>query len=123
MEVRIDKYLWCIRLFKTRSQASEACRSGKVLINNIAAKASREIKAGDHVKVRLGIITKELMVIEPIDHRVSAKMVESYYRDITPASTYEKLQFIKELNHERREKGLGRPSKKDRRVMDKLKGK
>jgi ribosome-associated heat shock protein Hsp15 len=116
--VRIDKWLWAVRLFKTRSLASEACRSGKVLINNLTIKPSREVKAGDIVVVNLGIYTKTVKVIGIIANRVSAKLVVNYVEDNTPAEEFEKLKSKNDDFFVKRERGAGRPTKKNRRDIN-----
>lgn len=120
--VRIDKWLWAVRLFKTRSLAGEACRGGKVKIAGLAVKASREVKTGDIIEVQLDHILRKVQVIVPATNRVSAALVPNLMTDLTPAAEYERLQLMKEFNHERRQRGTGRPTKKDRREIDHLKG-
>ena len=119
--VRIDKWLWAIRAYKTRSQATDACRSGKVRIEGIAAKPSRELKLNDIIIIQHKLITRTLQVTGLIDKRVSAKLAVDHITDLTPAEEYEKLRIKKETNHEFRQSGLGRPTKKERRVIEKLK--
>lgn len=113
--VRIDKYLWSVRLFKTRSQATDACRAGKVKIDGDAVKASREIKAGQEITIHLGPITKTIKVIEVLQKRVGAKLVPEYMQDLTPEEEYQKLEMIKQSPFVKRK---GRPTKKERRDMD-----
>jgi ribosome-associated heat shock protein Hsp15 len=119
--LRIDKWLWAVRIFKTRSQASEACRSGKIKIEENAVKPSREIKINDVVEVRLGIITKTVKVTGLIPNRVAAKFVSDHLIDLTPAEEYDKLKIQHEINHEFRPRGQGRPTKKERRLIERLK--
>jgi ribosome-associated heat shock protein Hsp15 len=119
--LRIDKWLWAVRIFKTRNQASEACRSGKVMIENIAVKPSREIKINDVVEVRLGIITKSVKVTGLIHNRVAAKFVNDHLIDLTPPEEYEKIKIQHQINYEFRPRGQGRPTKKERRLIVKLK--
>ena len=118
--VRIDKYLWAIRVFKTRSEAAEACRTGKVLVNGAQAKSSREIKAGDSIEVRKGAVHFSYTVIEPIDKRQGAKLVDQYAENTTPQSELDKLVAPVETFFLKRERGSGRPTKKERRDIDRL---
>ncbi len=113
--VRIDKYLWSVRLFKTRSQATDACRAGRVKIDGDAVKASREIKAGQEITLHMGPITKTIKVIEVLQKRVGAKLVPEYMQDLTPEGEYQKLEMIKQSPFVKRK---GRPTKKERRDMD-----
>lgn len=110
-----------MRVFKTRTLASDACKGGKVKIDNQNVKPSREVKEGDVVVVQLGIIKKTLKVKVPAKNRVAAKTVPDLAEDLTPAEEYEKLDFHNQLNHERRDRGAGRPTKKERRDIGKLK--
>jgi ribosome-associated heat shock protein Hsp15 len=119
--VRIDKYLWAVRLFKTRSKATEACRSGKVRIGGEVVKPSREVREGDTITINFGVITKSVLVLDPIEKRVSASLAMDAAEDVTPQEEYDKLKAQKEVNHEYRQKGLGRPTKKSRRMIDRLK--
>ena len=118
--VRIDKYLWAIRVFKTRSEAAEACRTGKVFVNGAQTKSSREIKAGDSIEVRKGAIHYSYTVIEPIDKRQGAKLVDQYAENTTPQSELDKLIAPVETIFLKRERGSGRPTKKERRDIDRL---
>lgn len=120
--VRIDKWLWAVRVFKTRSQASDACRGGKVKMEGQNVKPSREVKEGDEIEIQLGIFKKTLKVIKPAKNRVSAKLVPDLAEDLTPIEEYEKLDMLRQLNHEKRDRGAGRPTKKERREIGKLKG-
>lgn len=120
-EVRIDKYLWAIRVFKTRSQATDACRSGKVLIREQQVKPSREVQPGDEVTVRLSQITRTFRVDALLSNRVSAKLVDQYATDLTSDEEYEKLKMKHKTNYEYRKKGVGRPTKRERRMIEKLK--
>lgn len=119
--VRIDKWLWAVRVFKTRSQSAEACRAGKVKIDGITAKPARDVKAGDIIEVSMPLIKRIIQVKEPISNRVGAKLVAQFAIDLTPAAEYEKLSAIKETKFERRDRGTGRPTKKQRRLIDFLK--
>jgi ribosome-associated heat shock protein Hsp15 len=119
--VRIDKWLWAVRVYKTRNQAADACRAGKVKIDGIAVKPSRDVKPGDVIEISMAPIKKTLEVIEPIKNRVGAKLVPEFARDLTPQSEYDKLKLINEMNFEHRDRGTGRPTKKQRRLIDYLK--
>lgn len=118
--VRIDKYLWAIRVFKTRSEAAEACRTGKVSVNGTQTKSSREIKAGDAIEVRKGAVHYSYTVIEPIDKRQGAKLVDQYAENTTPQSELDKLVAPVETIFLKRDRGSGRPTKKERRDIDRL---
>ena len=119
--LRIDKWLWAVRIFKTRNQASESCRSGKVKIEDVSVKPSREIKINDIVEIRLGLITKTVKVTGLIHNRVAAKFVTDHLVDLTPPEEYEKQKMQHEINYEFRPRGQGRPTKKERRLIVKLK--
>ena len=118
--VRIDKYLWAIRVFKTRSEAAEACRTGKVFVNGAQTKSSREIKAGDSIEVRKGAIHYSYTVIEPVDKRQGDKLVDQYAENTTPQSELDKLIAPVETIFLKRERGSGRKKKKERRDIDRL---
>lgn len=120
--VRIDKFLWSVRVFKTRSEAAEACRSGKVTVNGTVAKSARDIKKGDTVQVRKGAVHYGYLVLEPVDRRQGAKLVEQYAKDITPQSELDKLIAPVETIFLKRDRGAGRPTKKERRQIDRLMG-
>jgi ribosome-associated heat shock protein Hsp15 len=118
---RIDKYLWSIRQYKTRSIATEACRSGKVKIDDQAVKPSREVKVDEIITINLGQITKTILVKALLERRVGAKIAVDYYDDLTPQEEYDKAKMQRETNYEYRDKGLGRPTKKERRIIERLK--
>ena len=119
-EVRIDKYLWAIRLFKTRNEAAEACKGGKVKIAGVNAKPSKAIQAGDVLLVRTGPVTYTYKVLQPIEQRVGAKLVPTYAENLTPESEMEKLHAPVETFFLARDRGAGRPTKKDRRDMEQI---
>ncbi len=119
--IRIDKWLWAVRLFKTRSQASEACKGGKVKLDGQNTKASREIKVDDIIEVQQKGILRTVKVLKIHKNRVGAKLVPDLMEDLTPSEEYEKLEMINKLNIEKRDRGAGRPTKKDRRTITKLK--
>ncbi|GAP43677.1 ribosomal 50S subunit-recycling heat shock protein, contains S4 domain [Lentimicrobium saccharophilum] len=121
-DLRIDKWLWAVRIYKTRTMAGEACRAGKIKIDGIAVKPSRIIKPEDIITVSLGPLTRTVRVKALIHNRVSAKLVPDSLEDLTPAEEYERIKFMQELNAERRDRGTGRPTKKERRLIDRLKG-
>ncbi|MCK4676866.1 MAG: RNA-binding S4 domain-containing protein [Bacteroidales bacterium] len=121
LSVRIDKWLWAVRVFKTRNQAGEACRGGKVKINNLAVKPSREIKIDDIINIQLGQLTKTIQVTGLIRNRVSAKLATEHVIDLTPEEEYSRLKMTKKANYEKRDKGEGRPTKKQRRQIVNLK--
>ncbi|MCK8522756.1 S4 domain-containing protein [Aquimarina sp. D1M17] len=116
--MRVDKYLWCIRYFKTRSIATKACKEGKVRVNGDLIKPSREIYPTDKITVRKNQINYELMVLDTPDNRVGAKLVDIYCKDITPQEALQKLDLLKYSKDYYRKKGAGRPTKKDRRDID-----
>ena len=116
--MRIDKFLWAVRVYKTRSMAADAIRNGRVSIDNTEVKASREVKPGDIIDIRLHAYTKRIEVKDLPKSRVGAKLVEDYVIDHTPDSEYEKLQITREKLVFQRPKGLGRPTKKERRELD-----
>jgi len=119
--VRLDKWLWAVRIFKTRSLASDACRGGKIKINGENAKPSREIKAGEIIEVQLTGIKKTLEVLQPAKNRVAAKLVNELVKDLTPPEEYERLEFMRQMKTEQRDRGTGRPTKKDRRDISRIK--
>jgi ribosome-associated heat shock protein Hsp15 len=119
--LRIDKWLWAVRIFKTRNQAADACKAGKVKIDSNSVKPSREIKINNIITVQIGALTKTIKVTGIIKNRVSAKLAVDYVEDLTPEEEYEKLKLMKEVNFERRDRGVGRPTKKERRIITKLK--
>lgn len=120
--VRIDKWAWAVRAFKTRSMATEACKSGKVMVNDQTIKPSREVKVDDEIKVVVSThFTRSLKVKAILSNRVGAKLVENYAEDITPQEEHERLKKYNEINWERRDRGVGRPTKKERRDIERLK--
>ncbi len=120
-ELRIDKWLWAVRIYKTRTLAGDSCRAGKVKIEGIAVKPSRILKPGDIMTVSLGPLTRTIKVKALIQNRVSAKLVPDSLEDLTPIEEYERIKFMHEHNAEYRDRGTGRPTKKDRRFIDRLK--
>jgi ribosome-associated heat shock protein Hsp15 len=120
--VRIDKWLWAVRFYKTRSQAAEACKGGKVKMDGRNVKPSREIKTGDVVEVHHNYIRRIIKVKQAAHNRVGAKLVPDLMEDLTPVEEFEKLEMMRQLNAEKRDRGAGRPTKKERRMIEKLKG-
>lgn len=116
--MRIDKYLWCVRYFKTRSLATEACNKGHLKINNAVVKASKDVFIGDAVTIRKNQIYYSFEVIGIPTTRVGAKLVALYIIDTTPAEELERLELVKYSQDYYRGKGTGRPTKKDRRDLE-----
>ena len=119
-EVRIDKYLWSIRVYKTRSEATTACNGGKVRLNGADVKPSKAVKVGDQIVVRKGPVTYTFNVLQLIDKRQGAKLVPQYAENLTPEEEMAKLHAPVETFFLKRDRGAGRPTKKDRRQMDDL---
>ena len=119
-EIRLDKYLWAVRIFKTRSDAADAIRHNRVLVNDAYAKPSREVKVGDHISVRRERVTYSYKVLELVSSRQPAKNVPTYCLNCTPQSELDKLNVPHETIFVFRERGMGRPTKKDRRNIDAL---
>jgi ribosome-associated heat shock protein Hsp15 len=117
-KVRVDKWLWAVRIYKTRSQAAEACRKGRISIGNLPVKPSHEVAPGDVVKVRRPPITRSYKVLVLTDKRVSAKIAADCVKDITPPEELEIIETQKQMSWMYRERGSGRPTKKDRRNLD-----
>lgn len=118
--VRIDKYLWAIRAFKTRSEAADACNGGKVKIAGVNAKPSKAVAPGEEITVRKGMVTYTYKVIRPLEHRVGAALVPEYAENLTDPAELEKMKAPVETFFLRRERGAGRPTKKDRRDIEAL---
>lgn len=116
--MRIDQYLWCVRYFKSRSMASQACRSGRVKIQDKTVKPSREVLAGDQIMVRRDQIWYEFTVLDIPKNRVGAKLVDIYRMDTTPQEVFVRKEMQALSGETLREQGLGRPTKKDRRELD-----
>jgi len=116
--MRIDKYLWCIRIFKTRNMATQACKKGQVKIDTINVKPSREIYGNETIIVRKNQINYQLKVLDIPPSRVGAKLVDLYRKDITPKEEFEKTELLKYAKDYYRKKGTGRPTKKDRRDIE-----
>jgi len=116
--MRIDKYLWCVRYFKTRSIATNACKKGHVRVNGDIVKPSRDVYPTDKIEVRKNQINYIIEVLDLPPSRVGAKLVNIYLTDITPKENLEKLDLLKYSQDYYRKKGTGRPTKKDRRELD-----
>lgn len=117
---RLDKWLWAVRVFKTRSLATDACRAGSVAVNEQPAKPGRNVHAAEIVTVRQGLFTRTLRVVAVPRSRVGAKLVAEFCTDLTPPAEYEKLRERSVQQFLAREKGSGRPTKRDRRLLDRL---
>jgi ribosome-associated heat shock protein Hsp15 len=117
-EVRIDKWLWAVRLFKTRSIAIEACKKGRITIRSVTVKPSRMIKAGDIIEVRRPPVTYSFEVLALSENRMGAKLVPEFMRDVTPPLQLEILEISKMSGFVDRARGTGRPTKKDRRELE-----
>lgn len=117
MEARIDKWLWAVRIFKTRSIAADAVKKGRVMVNNVLVKPSRLIKPGDIVKVRKAPVTYSFRVLQLVQNRLGAKLVPEYAENITPKSELDLLEVVKISGFIDRRKGLGRPTKREGRDL------
>lgn len=118
MECRVDKWLWAVRVFKTRSLAADACKKGRVLMQGVAVKPSRELKVGDVLQVRRNPIIYTFKVMALTQNRVGAKLVPQFMANVTSPDQLELLEVLKLDQSNRRAKGLGRPTKKERRDLD-----
>jgi ribosome-associated heat shock protein Hsp15 len=118
MEVRVDKYLWAMRIYKTRSIATDACKCGRVKINGVEVKPSRMFHVGDVFTVRKGPITYTYRILQLWGNRLGAKMVPEYLQDITPKEQLELLELARYAAQSGRDRGTGRPTKKDRRDIE-----
>jgi len=116
-EVRIDKWTWAMRIFKTRTIAADACKKGRVMINDIPVKPSHSVKVGDIVKVRKPPITYSFRVLALTENRLGAKLVPEYLENVTPKSELEMLEMVKISGFVDRRKGLGRPTKREGRQL------
>ena len=116
--VRIDKWLWAVRIFKTRSQATEACRKGHVSIGEVPAKPSRIVHLGEIVQVKKSPVTFSFKVLQLAEKRMSAKLVVNFVENVTTPEEMEILEMQKHMRWISRDRGTGRPTKKDRREMD-----
>ena len=117
MDLRLDKYLWCIRVFKTRSEATDACKGNKVQVNGVPSKPSKEVKVGDMLVIRKGPVELTYRVKAALHARVGAALVPEYAENLTPEAELDKLHAPKEVFFVKRDKGTGRPTKKARRTL------
>ena len=117
---RIDKWLWMVRIFRTRSLAGDACRAGSVTVNDHPAKPAREVRPGERVTVRDGLVTRTLLVVASPRGRVAARWVPDFCTETTPESEWAKARAAGVHQLLAREKGSGRPTKRDRRLLDRL---
>ena len=120
MSVRLDKYLWAVRVYKTRSDAADAIRNNRVMVNNAYAKPSREVQVGDIISVKKMPVTYSYKVLDLVSSRQGAKLVPQYCLNITPQEELDKLTTPRETIFVFRERGTGRPTKKERREIDAL---
>jgi ribosome-associated heat shock protein Hsp15 len=118
--VRIDKFLWSVRLYKTRSIASDECRKGRIMIKDIPVKPSRIISKDEIIIVKKPPVSYTYRVIEPIENRVSAKIADQFIEDLTPEAEKFKMDLSKSGGTIFRQRGTGRPTKKERRLIDKF---
>lgn len=121
MSVRIDKYLWCVRLSKTRSKATELVKKGKVKLNNEDVKPSREVNIGDTVSIIKHTTTFSYKIKDLLKNRVGAKLVDEYVIDVTPQSEIDKYKTYQAAQASYRSHGTGKPSKKERRALESFK--
>jgi len=119
-EIRIDKFLWSVRIYKTRSTASDECRKGRIVINDIQVKPSRIVLKNEIITVKKPPVNYSYRVIEPIENRVGAKLVEQFIEDLTPGEEKLKLELGQTGGVIYRDKGTGRPTKKERRQIDRI---
>lgn len=118
IEARIDKWLWAVRVFKTRTIAADACKKGRVMMGGVQVKPSRVVRPGDVVDVKKPPITYSFKVLQAIENRVGAKLVPEVMENVTSADQYELLEMNRISGFVDRARGTGRPTKKDRRAME-----
>ncbi len=116
--MRIDKFLWCVRYYKTRNMVTEACKKNHITVNGQVAKASREVFPSDKITFRRDQITYIISVLDIPANRVGAKLVDIYRKDETPAESFAHLELLKLSKEHYRKTGTGRPTKKDRRDLE-----
>lgn len=116
--MRVDKYLWCVRYYKTRNMVTEACKKNHITVNGQVAKASKEVFPSDKITFRKDQITHVISVLDIPANRVGAKLVDIYRKDETPAESFAHLELLKLSKEHYRKNGTGRPTKKDRRDID-----
>ena len=117
-EARIDKWLWASRIFKTRTIAADACKNGRIMVNDVLVKPSHMVKVGDKISVRKPPVTYTFRILKTIEQRVGAKLLPEIYENITTPDQYELLEMNRISGFVNRQRGTGRPTKKDRRAMD-----
>lgn len=117
-EVRIDKWLWAVRIFKTRSRAADACKKGRVMIGGDVVKPARNIRVGDVIQIKKPPITFSFEVLDLAEKRMGAKLVDGFMKNITPPEEYEILELKRISGFVDRQRGTGRPTKKERRDLD-----
>jgi ribosome-associated heat shock protein Hsp15 len=117
---RLDKWLWAVRLFKSRALATDACRAGSVRIRDEPAKPARDVRAGEVIEVRQGLVTRTLRVLGIPRSRVGAKLVAEFCAELTPPEEFAKARESRVQQVLARDKGSGRPTKRDRRLLDRL---
>jgi len=118
MEVRVDKYLWAVRIYKTRSIAADACKNGRITVNGVQLKPSRTFHVGDTFNVRKGPITYTYKILQLTENRLGAKLVPEYLQDCTSPQQLELLELARMAGNGGRDRGTGRPTKKDRRDIE-----
>ncbi|HYC70785.1 MAG TPA: S4 domain-containing protein [Opitutaceae bacterium] len=121
-DCRLDKWLWCVRVYKTRAEATAACRSNHVQVNGLDAKPGRDVHAGEIVKAKVGLVHRTVKILGMPKSRVGAKQLPEFLEDLTPPAEYEKARQASLEHFLARERGRGRPTKKDRRQMGRLFG-
>lgn len=119
-EVRVDKWLWAMRVFKTRSISTDACKKGRVSVGGVVVKPSRMVKPGDIVDVRKPPVTYSFRVLQTTENRLGAKLVPEYLENVTPQSQYDLLEMTRISGFVNRQKGLGRPTKRDSRELERF---
>ena len=119
-QIRIDKYLWAVRIYKTRSIAADECRKGRIIINDVSVKPSRNIESGEIITVKKPPVYYKYKVTDITENRLPAKLVSQFIDDITPEEEKQKLDFRAGGGTFYRDKGTGRPTKKDRRIIDRF---
>jgi ribosome-associated heat shock protein Hsp15 len=119
--IRIDKFLWSVRIYKTRSIASDECRKGRIFVNDIQVKPSRNVLKNEIITVKKPPVIYTYRVIDPIENRISSKLVKEFVEDLTPEEEKDKLSISKSMGNIYRNRGTGRPTKKERRQIDRIK--
>lgn len=121
-DTRLDKWLWAVRVFKTRAEATAQCRNGRVQVNGLEARPGRDVHVGEVVTAKVGLVTRTLKVVGVPRSRVGAKQLPEFMTDLTPAAEYDRARQASIEHMLARERGKGRPTKKDRRAMGRLFG-